>query len=182
MCRASEKEGCKRRRELDQRIWIFCGGEHFHSLSSAVTVSCLSPRTLCPPAPEIYSRSGHCEINILRHHRHHSGCPSVASPCSEKSQISCPRLSMVCPWLPPQPQPISPSNRTGLSNHHESACFLSSKGHLAPLPETFFLPLFPTLLLAHPSGKKKKKAASRNVLTEAGRSKILEKEGVTDGE
>lgn len=132
MCRASGKEGCRRTRELDQRIWIFWGGEHFHSLSSAVTVSCLSPHTLWPPVPEIHSRSGHCKINILRHHHHHSSYPSVASPCSEKSQIRGPGLSTVWPWFPPQPHPISPSNRTGLSNHHESACFLLSKGYCIP--------------------------------------------------
>lgn len=54
---------------------------------------------------------------------------------------------------------------------------------LFPLPGTVFPPFFPILVLSCSSFRtKKKKAANRNVLVEGRRLKILEKEGVTDGE
>lgn len=84
--------------------------------------------------------------------------------------------------MSPQPHPIIPPDRTGLSDHHESACSLCQKASVCSylrLGHSYIVP-FPTLVLAHPSGEKKK--ANRNVLVETARLTILEKEGEADGE
>lgn len=121
-------------------------------------------------------RSGYCTITAT--------IPLWPPSALRRTRLESTGLGIVWPWLP---HPIIPSNRTGLSNHHGSVYSFLPKALTHTVPSAWnslptLLPHIGSFLLIFQDKKKKKKAANRNVLVEGRRLKILEKEGVTDGE
>ena len=150
----------------------FCGRECFHSLSQAGKVSCLSLHVHSALQPLNYVLFG-CQSDLLKSQtwlsqnthppppppssqlRSFSGLPPGAL---RRTELGAQGWAMSGPGCPPQPHPIIPPDRTGLSDHHESACSLCQKASVCSylcLGHSYTVP-FPTLVLAHPSGGKKK--------------------------
>lgn len=140
--RASWKQGCAGRRELDQSSQNFCGGEHFHSLSQVVKVSCLSLYIHSVLLPLTYTpfccQSDLFQTQIWLLAKYTSSTTSTTSTAvilqwlpstlRRRTELKCIGLGTAGPGCPPQPHPITPSNGTGLSDHQASSCSLLPRG------------------------------------------------------